>query len=394
MSVSNISGKSGDDFVGFTGGDYSYYTQGKGDFDGIVIDGLFPRSCIYAVKFTGNDQHRYGNVSVSNVSGVADHGAIFAQNDTDQDSVRMDLLSVSNVRVTSLDPAWANIFLRAIEVVRLDINNVFAMHANQMQVNVDTPTAVGSLSISNMHATLGQTVRLVNVSSGASVDDLVIDKSSTVLGSGGYLLVHDGVLRRATIRDTRVSGAGSSSKIVFQGGAATGLAALAYNNVDAYNVHSIFDQSSASANGSTALTITLSGGSYDQIVGQGINVRGVHNFAYNFAGPKIGALTNNFVNINASATGTHDVGGHQFGRAGQKVVQWSSGAGPLYINGASLGADIAHLARRVGDIMYNTNASASNGTDGACGVGIFASVGTTSGSFKKLGTAGGAGAQY
>ncbi|WP_373423624.1 glycosyl hydrolase family 28 protein, partial [Klebsiella quasipneumoniae] len=79
VDIRNISGNAGDDLVAFTGGDFAAYTQSIGDFNGIVIDGLYPTACYYAVKMTGNDDHRYRYVSVKNVGGVSKHGAIYAQ---------------------------------------------------------------------------------------------------------------------------------------------------------------------------------------------------------------------------------------------------------------------------------------------------------------------------
>jgi hypothetical protein len=56
--------------------------------------------------------------------------------------------------------------------------------------------------------------------------------------------------------------------------------------------------------------------------------------------------------------------------------------------------DLAILSRVGGQTAWNSNASANNGADGAVGTGAFACVGTAVGSWRRLGTAGGAGNQY
>ena len=141
--IRNISGNAGDDLVAFTGGDFAAYTQSIGDFNGIVIDGLYPTACYYAVKMTGNDDHRYRYVSVKNVGGVSKHGAIYAQNDTNTDRCRIDMLAIENIANASAQgDGWPCIFFRALRVGRVIAKNIQPANKNQMVVSIDSFTII------------------------------------------------------------------------------------------------------------------------------------------------------------------------------------------------------------------------------------------------------------
>ena len=141
--IRNISGNAGDDLVAFTGGDFAAYTQSIGDFNGIVIDGLYPTACYYAVKMTGNDDHRYRYVSVKNVGGVSKHGAIYAQNDTNTDRCRIDMLAIENIANASAQgDGWPCIFFRALRVGRVVAKNIQPANKNQMVVSIDSFTII------------------------------------------------------------------------------------------------------------------------------------------------------------------------------------------------------------------------------------------------------------
>ena len=141
--IRNISGNAGDDLVAFTGGDFAVYTQSIGDFNGIVIDGLYPTACYYAVKMTGNDDHRYRYVSVKNVGGVSKHGAIYAQNDTNTDRCRIDMLEIENIANASAQGNnWPCIFFRALRVGRVSAKNIQPANKNQVVVSIDGFTII------------------------------------------------------------------------------------------------------------------------------------------------------------------------------------------------------------------------------------------------------------
>ncbi|WP_205844546.1 hypothetical protein [Klebsiella quasipneumoniae] len=202
--IRNISGNAGDDLVAFTGGDFAAYTQSIGDFNGIVIDGLYPTACYYAVKMTGNDDHRYRYVSVKNIGGVSKHGAIFAQNDTNTDRCRIDMLAIENISNASAQgDNWPCIFFRALRVGRVSAKNIQPANKNQMVVSIDSFTIideadfdvtcrnyhtskiiqaayysyVGKLTLRGNHLLASQDTQAVLITGNAVIDELIYDGS-------------------------------------------------------------------------------------------------------------------------------------------------------------------------------------------------------------------------
>lgn len=204
VDIRNISGNAGDDLVAFTGGDFAAYTQSIGDFNGIVIDGLYPTACYYAVKMTGNDDHRYRYVSVKNIGGVSKHGAIYAQNDTNTDRCRIDMLAIENIANASAQgDNWPCIFFRALRVGRVSAKNIQPANKNQIVVSIDSFTIideadfdvtcrnyhtskiiqaayysyVGKLTLRGNHLLASQNTQAVLITGNAVIDELIYDGS-------------------------------------------------------------------------------------------------------------------------------------------------------------------------------------------------------------------------
>lgn len=363
--INNIHGKSGDDFVAFTGGDYSYYTEGVGDFDGIEISNIYPQTCIYAVKFTGNDQHRYGSVTVRNLRGVARHGALYGQNDTDQDKVRIDNLLIDTVDVQSTNPAsWANILFRSIEVKKLTIRNVYARSPNQIQVSIDNPTAADVVDIVGIYAKNGgQTLPVVYTGTTATVGTLRLSQCDVTLGSTGTPLFvrQAGPLTQVILSKNTLVGAGANSRTYQQDSTATGLTLFEDDDNIVDNVHSVFDQINNLSNGSQKIAFHSRAGRRTNIVGQGFNIRGAHDTDFTLGFPLWETVTNNVVFLNSTATGSHSVQGEVAGQQGRKVVGRNAGPTAIYVRGWTLGADVTQMTSRGGDYCYNVNTIAAPG---------------------------------
>lgn len=210
--IRNISGNAGDDLVAFTGGDFAAYTQSIGDFNGIVIDGLYPTACYYAVKMTGNDDHRYRYVSVKNVGGVSKHGAIYAQNDTNTDRCRIDMLAIENIANASAQgDGWPCIFFRALRVGRVVAKNIQPANKNQKVVSIDSFTIideadfditcrsyhtskiieaayftyVGKLTLRGLHRLSTTSSQAVLITGNAVIDELIYDGSCSASPDAG-----------------------------------------------------------------------------------------------------------------------------------------------------------------------------------------------------------------
>lgn len=395
--IQNIKGRANDDFIAFTGGDYNggsgtgIYTLGIGDFAGIKVRGLYPQNCIYALKLTGNDSHRYHDVMLENVAGVAQHGCVYSNSDTDQTSPRIDSFIARNVRLASLDPAnWVNFHFKGPEARKIELEDIWPQHPNQIQVRIDTGCATDVLTINRMHQPVAQTLRMVEVA--GTVENLFWNDSRILIGTNGFVVnvTSAGAVTNLTYSKVIMIGNGNAAaKTTYKDGA---IATLTYDHCVIDGVHSCFDEGGTP---SAKLNVRVYGGrigTTTAINGQGFNVRTSGGSHFVLDGPELGTFTNNPIQLNATATGTTEIFGYITGRITTKVV--NVGAGTVYVHGFGLPADISNLTRRVGAMCFNTNSAANNGTDGAVPQGNYSCDGTASGAWKLLGTTGGANKQY
>ncbi len=398
--VDNIGGRAFDDFIAFTGGDYSYYTQSIGDFAGIRVKNIYPQNCFYAVKFTGNDTHRYSDVVVEGIAGIVKHGAVFMQNDTDQVSPRIDSLTIRNVRVTSLDPSgWPLFSFKGPECRNLVIEDVWLNHANQKLLVIDIGTTCEKITVRRIKAPIAISVALVTVATTAVVNPVLIDDSFILVTSGSRLVEIVGTCTKIHVKDSILTGdTSTTAKLVYMQDNCS-VAELIYEHCTVDGLHSLFDQNSAAANTGNVLLTRIIGGAIGKtaaINGVGFNERSTAGFVYHFDGPYFGTFAANVIQVNSTVTpGTNEIYGHIIGpRRSAKIVNKVAGAAAVYVNGPDLPADLAGIDRRVGDMCRNVNATANNGTDGAVPAGVYHCDSTASGGWKLLGTTGGANKQY
>ena len=110
----------------------------------------------------------------------------------------------------------------------------------------------------------------------------------------------------------------------------------------------------------------------------------------------LNSLTNGLLYFgNANSNVELNVGAINYnGQALMAASQPAWTGGGLTVRGLNARLDITKALRADGAVLYNTNASANNGTDGAIPVGLYFCTGTASGSWKLAGTTGGANKQY
>ena len=84
--INNIKGKTGDDFVALTLGDYpDYEVSNVGDFENISISNLYGNECMCLVKITGSgldSAYKFKNIKVDGLYGTTTHGSVRIMDDT------------------------------------------------------------------------------------------------------------------------------------------------------------------------------------------------------------------------------------------------------------------------------------------------------------------------
>jgi len=374
------------------------------------------------VKFYGPI---FGGV-VDGVTGVCgDDGLSFQPKEppaySQYDWTNGDIIDVvgRNIKIQSTNTSPVVLYATANEVMTgVTIENVWACEHTSIPVRVESGSGLTGCSLGDItirflrrivtdfsaplcKVTINGSVRQLNLSdvafdgaettasqfeigSNAVIDTLNIARFSGTLSTNGYVVICSGSAKILNIYDVQVSGtaANTGRLLNFSGilGEKINIKNSRFQSLDkivdigtsaAANIHlTMRDNDVVSCYGAVALnkaaTVSLSGNKCT------VSTNGMIRLA-------------NGIAANIYSDGTNEISGAWITRAGSEVVN---------VRGTDIKADITTLARFDGGLVYNTNASADNGADGACGVGVFICNGIATGSWKQLGTAGGAGDKY
>lgn len=359
--VRNITGGAGDDIVAFTGGDYAYYTEGVGDFHGIVVDGVFPTDGYYALKLTGNDSHRYRSVVIRNIAGVCRHGALYVQNDYDQDQCRVDNLIMDNICIQSTSPTANPLLLfRSLKCEHVSFTNVIPAHDTQVVLHIDSASEIGKVTLDgHMVDRLVSIVPIAKVSGNALIDTLEIKGKYNVDGVNSAIArIQDGAIIQNTIYDCQVSGGSSVLARVHKVVNAAYSAKVAYGpNFTCDSLHSIYDDDVTYTDPGITPKVRVGQIASGDDMNLLFNLRRPTGIKINYAGANIGTCAYFPVSVNSTVTGVVDVSGQisYTGTVPTKHVT-RGGTQTIYVNGTSIRQDVSIVTGRVGDVCYNSNA--------------------------------------
>jgi hypothetical protein len=148
--------------------------------------------------------------------------------------------------------------------------------------------------------------------------------------------------------------------------------------------------------GSGKLILNLQNTHFTGAFNSAIGTVGGLNLQVNVDRVTLNSLTNGLLYFsNANSNVELNVGAINYnGQALMAASQPSWTGGGLTVRGLNARIDIAKALRADGAVLYNTNAAANNGTDGAVPAGLYFCTGTASGSWKLAGSTGGANKQY
>ena len=228
LLVDGVTGKTGDDFVSLTIGDYSVIQMSKGDFYNSRIKNLAPTSVKgEIVKMTGGSGQFYFKDTV--IDGVGGVGAIYAVQVYDDPSsggtllgTAGDRLVIKNVAASCQQVLYCNI-TGAFDEIEID-----GVDANLIQNSAEIATVNGSSTVKKItisHATKTKTSsflpQIVTIGGTANVDRADIQDCYIVSGgiSGQYFYAikqaSGATLTRASIARSSFQSGGSSGGSIF-----------------------------------------------------------------------------------------------------------------------------------------------------------------------------------
>ena len=384
---------------------------------------------IHAIKTNSDILKLYGPIFggvVDMISGVCNDDGVSIQPKeppaySQYDWTNGDILDVSinNIKLQSTSTSPFAIYATSGEfVTNIKVDNVWAAEHSSIPVRIQsgsglTSCSVGTVTIRRARRSVGDssypvvkasingTVQRLNIldldferalSSSAQVEIgttatigmLHVSRMTGSFGVTGYAVLCYGSVKFICIENSTLYGESSyTGRLLSVASAAC--EKIVINNNSLQSLDKVLDVSSSAASGiNVSITNNTILSCYGAIA---LN----KSASVTLSGNNVSVSVNGFVRLangitaNIYSAGTNDVSGPWITRAGSEVAN---------IRGLDIKADITAVARFDGGMLYNTNASASNGADGACGVGIFVCNGTASGSWKKLGTAGAAGDRY
>jgi hypothetical protein len=102
--IRNLKGKTGDDMLAFTIGDYANYDiSERGDFSNIDVAGLFCESALCAVKITGNGSGVFDKFRITGIYGKTQHAVFRVWGDTNLLSTVIRSITVEDIHATPAD---------------------------------------------------------------------------------------------------------------------------------------------------------------------------------------------------------------------------------------------------------------------------------------------------
>jgi Glycosyl hydrolases family 28 len=149
IDIRNIKGKTGDDLVSFTIGDFSTYKISQGDFEDIYVDGLFPNGSLCALKLAGNAPYKFKGVTAENIYGTTISNGIAVTDDTaDLVGTNVEGLTLRNIKLAP-GSGSSTILLNAPVMRDVQIDNFMANGTPNNHIKVGGTAVIESLSINN-----------------------------------------------------------------------------------------------------------------------------------------------------------------------------------------------------------------------------------------------------
>lgn len=141
--IRNLKGKTGDDMLAFTIGDYANYNISEpGDFSNVDVAGLFCESALCAVKITGDGTGNFVRFKVSGIYGDTVHSVFRVWGDTNLTKTTVRDLTIEDVHAIpgaayhtiEVDDRGFGVSGYSIEIDEMHVKNVYSSNNTQQTV--------------------------------------------------------------------------------------------------------------------------------------------------------------------------------------------------------------------------------------------------------------------
>lgn len=214
--IRNLKGKTGDDMLAFTIGDYvNYDISEPGDFTNIDVAGLFCEDALCAVKITGNATGIFDNFNISGVYGRTQHAVIRIWGDSNLLSTVVKNISVSDVHanpssgypVFDIDDRNFASGKYGVEIYSAVFRNIFSSGVKEQTVRISSTvgTMIHNLTLDTppLHA-----IGIIGINHTSTiVENLTICNGNTKFEDdvNSCVVLNRGTINRLTIDNYRAS---------------------------------------------------------------------------------------------------------------------------------------------------------------------------------------------
>lgn len=216
--IRNLKGKTGDDMLAFTIGDYAQYNISEaGDFSNVDVEGLFCESALCALKITGNNTGVFVRFRVSGIYGNTTGAVVRIWGDTNLTYTKVNHLTIEDVfavpgaaipTVEINDRGFGNSgSTYSVEIDTLRIARIYTPNAAAQTVYISGTfgTRIRDLDFSNPPRDALALVGLNNATT-VQVDKLSIRSGNVNLVSdaNASIVLNRGILTKLSISDMYV----------------------------------------------------------------------------------------------------------------------------------------------------------------------------------------------
>lgn len=327
VDVRNVKGRTGDNMVAFTIGDYSHYELSRGNMTNITISGVYCKDSAEPIRLVGNPDYYFDNIVIEKVYGTVTTGRVVAIiQDTD--------LTYTDVR---------NIVIKDIHCKAIGNEQIILYPKNAENITIENVTSGDAMA------------SVVRITADANIKNLTLNNIEAPQSSTNNSILIAGIVKNLYLNNINVNMASTSTQSVINiisGGSVTNIYAnKIYQNygsslltvggalvkafINQFNVENVSTLLTCGYSG--VYSINLSDG-YCQYVTRFLSTAGSGT-------SRIRLLINNVTCHNDTSTRIYLTGSHT-----------------VSINGSSFKiTDIANLTPNNGDMIYNTNASFGTG---------------------------------
>ncbi|ELE9748409.1 hypothetical protein NOX27_06670 [Enterobacter kobei] len=209
--IRNLKGKTGDDMLAFTIGDYANYNISEpGDFSNVDVAGLFCESALCAVKMTGDGTGNFVRFRVSGIYGDTLHAVFRVWGDTNLTKTSVKYLTIEDVHAVpgsayntiEIDDRGFGTSGYSIEIDEIHIKNVYTANNTQQTVNFSGTfgSVIHSLVLENLPRN-ALTILGVNNAGTVAIDNVSIKNGNVIFPDNANAAV---VINRGTISNLNI----------------------------------------------------------------------------------------------------------------------------------------------------------------------------------------------